>query len=535
MAEKLFKGKLDNIPKVSAGWGSNDSLGMKIEKMFTRYTQSVILWGYEFFAELMVQIFDASMKILKPGMERMFNAVFDEYLKDPAFPPEIKGMLDRVKKEEGESAVIGMALSAITMIVGVFMGGLEPFGRRLGHITDVLVRSYVPSPNELAMFERLGLINSQVAQKAYWNNGVPEEFLPAIKEMSRNMLDVGEIMAGRWRKLLTNEDFISLLKRRGYDDKAVAVLDDLSKLIPPISDLIRFQVREAFNDVTSNKFGYDADYPSELDQYIERQGYDKDWGRRFWRAHWDLPSATQAYEMLHRGEITAQDLDDLLKTKDYPVFWRERLKNISYNVLTRVDVRRLIQAGMIDRDKAKKSYLSMGYNEEDAELLTEFAYKGISQDERDLTKSEIIGMYEDGLMAGSDVEGALVKMGYDTEEAAQLLKQADFNIAKAARTDTINYVKERFAADQINRAQAQSDLANAGLKGNSIDRYLLNWERAKTLQVKPLSLADLRRMYPKGIINEQEFRDGLKILQYSENAITKLIQEAAQDVEGLEE
>lgn len=529
MTEKLFKNKMPDPPKMSAGWASGDSLGQKIEKMLTRMGQGVFLWGYDFFAELSVHIFDASMKILQPGARRMFNPVFDWLEKQEYLPPEIKTLIQNIKKEEGEAAVIGMVVTFLGIIMSLFGGLLAPVSRRLEHISDVVVRSYLPSPNEIAMYERLGLIDPQVAQKAYWNAGVSEEFSKAIKEMSRNMLDVGEVMAGRWRKLLTDDQFRALLKRRGYDDEAVKVFDDLSKLIPPISDLIRFQVREAFNDGVANKFGYDDDYPSDLDPYIERQGYDRDWGKRFWRAHWELPSPTQAYEMLHRGLIDEATLQDLLKTKDYPSFWRDKLMSISYNVMTRVDVRRLLQAGLIDAAKAEKTYLEMGYRPEDAKLLTEFAVRGISQDERDLTKSEVLGMYIDGLLDQGALNAALVKMGYDAQEAEQLIKQADFDIAKAARTDAINYAKESFMAGKIDRGGAQSELSTAGLSGKSIDRYLLAWDRAKTLEVKGLSLADMRRMYPKGIITLDEFRQGLKDLKYNEAAINKLIEEAQAD------
>lgn len=529
MAEKLFKNKMPDPPKMSAGWSGGDSLGTKIEKMLTRFMQGAFLWSYEFIAEMLVHVFDASMKILQPGARRMFNPILDWAEKQEFIPPELKTIIQNVKKEEGEAAIIGLVVTFLGIMMSLFGGALDPVSRRLSHISDVFVRSWIPSPNEIAMYERLGLIDPQVAQKALWNNGVPEEFTAALKETSKNILDVGEIMAGRWRKLLNDADFVALLKRRGYDERSITVLDDLSHLIPPISDLIRFQVREAFNDGVASKFGYDADYPKDLDPYIERQGYDPDWGKRFWRAHWDLPSPMQAYQMLHRGLIDAGTLDELLKTKDYPSFWRDKLMAISYNVMTRVDVRRLLQAGLIDAEKAKKTYLEMGYKPEDAELLTEFAIRGISQDERDLTKAEIIGMYKDGLLDGSSLINNLIKMGYDQSEADQLQKQADFDIAKAARTDAINYTKEMYLIGQMDKGQAQSELSTAGLSGKSIDRYLMAWERSKALNVKTLSLADLRRMYPKGVISLDEFKKGLQDLNYSADAIDKYVKEVQAD------
>ena len=530
MSDKLFNADVEGHLEEDRNAENGAGLGAKIEKVLTRAFQRVFLWGWKFAAEVAVNVFDASMKILKPGMMRMFSPLADKYYNDPAMPDEFKQMWQRVKNETGESAIVGVILTIIPTMVGMVQGVFEAFGERQRHVVEMFVQSHLPTLNELSLFHRLGLIEENVYKQMRAQTGVRAEVIAAYEEMSNNVLDVGEIMAGRWRDILTDAEFVNLLRRRGYDEKAVSVLDDLSKLIPPISDLIRFMVREAFNDDTSSKFGYDDDYPSELNKYIERQGYDQEWGKRYWRSHWTLPSPTQAYEMLHRGLIDDTTLQELLKTADYPSFWRDKLMKISYHVLTRVDVRRMIQAGLMTREHALRTYRDMGYKPEDAELLTEFAFRGISNDERDLTKSEIVGMYEDGLMDGSDVVQALIKMGYDNEEANQILKQADFNISKAARTDAVNYVKEMFLSGQMDRAQAQSELSNAGVKSKGIDRYLLAWERSKTIEVKVLSLADIRRLHSKRLIKQPFVLEALRALHYNEFAISKLIEEMEFDL-----
>lgn len=535
MANKLFDADVQGHLEQDASHQSGEGLGAKIEKVITRSFQRLFIWGWEFAAEVAVNVFDASMKILKPGMLRMFGPLADKYYNDAAMPPEFKEMWGRVKSETGESGIVGMILTIIPTIIGLIQGVFGAFADRQRHAVEMFVQSHLPSLNELSLFHRLGLIADNVYVQMRAQTGVRAEVIAAYEEMSNNILDVGEIMAGRWRGLLTDDDFFRLLKRRGYDEKAVSVLDDLSKLIPPISDLIRFQVREAFNDSVSSKFGYDDDYPSELDPYIKRQGFAPDWAKRYWRAHWQLPSPTQAYEMLHRGLIDQSDLETLLRTSDYPSFWRDKLMKQSYHVLTRVDVRRLIQAGMINREKAKKTYLEMGYKDDDAELLTEFAYQGISTNEKDLTKSEILNMYEDGLIDRDAVAGMLVKMGYDQNESEQLLAQADYSIAKAARVDAINYAKEMFSAGQFTREQAQAELANSGVKAKGIDRYLLAWERAKKVEVKGLSVADMRRMFMKDLLTDAQVKEGLEGLHYSQFAIEKYMEEMKADYEEMTE
>ncbi len=156
MAEKLFKAKIENIPPVDAKIGGNAGLADRIENTLTRFIQSVMRWGWDFVGELLVNVIDYGFKILKPGMLRIFNPLFDEVLKDDALPPMMKTLIINARKEEGEAAILGLITMATSLVFGLFNGGLAPMGRRLEHVTDVLVRSYVPGPNDLSLYKRLG-------------------------------------------------------------------------------------------------------------------------------------------------------------------------------------------------------------------------------------------------------------------------------------------------------------------------------------------------------------------------------------------
>jgi hypothetical protein len=531
MAEKLFKQSAPKPPPVQGGWNNNDSFGVKVEKMLTRWVQNLFVWGAEWGAEMLVQIFDASMKILKPGMMRMFMPYLKKITSTQGIPQDIKDMVNRVEQEEGEAGAVGVGALVVIIIYQVVQAALAPVSNLVTQATNKVIPNALIPPTMAGVLYLRGRLSEaeyeQVMKSNGWDERGMRENLAFVEQLPSIYEGLEFYRRGEWNE----QDFLYHAKQLGISASNAIAYEKLSKQIPGISDLIRFMVRDAFNDGASSRFGYDDDYPSEIDKYLPVLGFDKDWGKRFWRAHWQLPSPSMGYEMLHRGIIDIDTLDELLKISDYPSYWREKLIKMSYNNLTRVDLRRLLQAGMIDRDKAKKTYLAMGYNDEDAELLTDFALKGISNDERDLTKSEIVGMYVDGLMDGGDVRASLVKMGYDTQEADQILKQADFDIAKAARVDEVNYAREMFMADKMSRAEAQGKLANAGLKGNAIDRHLLAWERAKESDVKGLSLADMRRMYPKKLITEAEFRDALKKMKYDQKSIDLLVKEANQDME----
>jgi len=493
-------------PALSTKWASTDSLGTKIEKMFIRFIQSIVQWGYEFFAEIAVDIFDASMKIMRPGIAKATDPIIREMLKVQGTPEWYRNALNAALTETGESSWIMKFLIFYTTITTMMFGGLDPIRRIVTYRADNEFRSYLPSPQELATLHRIGLVSDGAYKENMGKLGVADPLIPVYHEYTRNLPSMGELFNGLWRGKYSKSDFTSYLKRMGYDDKDSETFLELTNNLPPLNDLIHMLVRDAFNDNASRLYGYDEDFPTEINEFFEKQGYSKDWAKRYWRSHWNLPSPTQGYEMLHRGLIDKNELDTLLRISDYPPFWREKLRDISYNVMTRVDVRRLLQAGLIDAQKAEQVYNQMGYTPDDAKLLTQFAMMGISQDERDLTKTEIQNLYEEGLTDRGATAGNLVKMGYDAQEAENIMQLSDVAIAKAARADLINYSKERFLAKAIDENAARSELAQAGLKAQSIDRYILNWQRATEIESALPSMADIKKWYAGDYIDEMKFR-----------------------------
>lgn len=501
-----YKWEGEQKPAQDNPWNNNDSLGTKIEKMFTRFVQRVFLWGVDFISDRLVDIFDNQMKILRPGMERATSDVFPQLKQIKGMPDFFYKTLEAIEKEQGETSAFTKLVVMYCSIRGIIFGGLQPYSDLANQWALNQLRTWLPDPLTTSQMKRIGLLDDKRYKDIMGGLGVPDGLQTMMLEITHNMPSVNEIIAGLWRGVYPKEEFVALLRRLGYDAADIELYTELSNNLPNVQDLIRMLVREAFNDDTSTRFSYDEDFPEEINPFFAKQGYNPDWAKRFWRAHWTLPSPSMAFDMFHRGLISRDELAALLKTSDYPKFWRDKMIDLSTNVFTRVDLRRLLQAGMIDEERTLKEYMAQGYNEERAKLLTEFAVKGISNDERDLTKTDILNLYEEGLTDRDTTAANLVKMGYDTQEAEDILKLSDVNIAKAMRTDLINYTKEKFIAKQIDEGQARGELAQIGLKQQSVDRYVMNWIRSQEIEAAIPSMADGKRWYLADLIDESKLR-----------------------------
>lgn len=205
---------------------------------------------------------------------------------------------------------------------------------------------------------KLGLSDESI--RRYWRShwGLPSY------EQGVQMLFRGQISPGQFDALLKALDYAPT-----WRDKLRAI----ALRIPPLQDMIRFAVRDAYSPATVEQFGLDAEFPDVFAQEAALHGMSAENARLYWRAHWRLPSAMQGYRMLWRGLITEAQLDLLLKTLDYPPFWRGRLAEMAHLVPGRIDLKRMLRHEILDRAEVKAGYQRIGYAEPDAEHMTAIA------------------------------------------------------------------------------------------------------------------------------------------------------------------
>jgi len=256
------------------------------------------------------------------------------------------------------------------------------------------------------------------------------------------------------------------------------LLKKLGRWIPGAQDLIRMAVREAWQDKVATAFGYDEEYPAEFGEWLTKQGGSTEWAKRYWRAHWDLPSPLMGYDMLHRGVIDRDTLETLLRVADYPRFWRDAMIAISYQPLTRVDVRRMYGLGVLDRAGVKNAYLQLGYDDTNAERMAEFTVRyedlhGESKPEkyRELTQAQVIKAYSRGLFTRQEAVDSLKTLRYTDEDIEFFLNMADFDkaIAKVPdysaeyQRDVKSIVENAYGRALIGKDTASSMLKSLGL------------------------------------------------------------------------
>ena len=341
-------------------------------------------------------------------------------------------------------------------------------------------------------------------------------------------------LAGRY-----DEEWVrqSLNESRLKPKYTEAILDLRTQLLGA-SDYIRLAVKDAFTTDPALRQALDEDYPAELGPRLTALGYSDEDARATWRAHWDLPSPTQVFEMLHRGTLPPGEPDkvvsDYLRQADYDPRWREPLKAISYNPVTRTDAKRAYKLGLggFDEKRLHKAFTDLGYTAADADLLVEFTRLDVGEEarqERELlvgpVRSQALNMYRARRITEDELRKVLSNLKYPKEIVDRYI--ADIQFARDAdhRDEVAAAVKSAYTKALRTRDDTRAILLSNGWSGEGADEILNTWtliREATELQPHQSAQRDLTKTeivgaYADALIDRTEAAKLLESMGYDPN------------------
>ncbi|MEM2860257.1 MAG: hypothetical protein QXR40_06180 [Candidatus Bathyarchaeia archaeon] len=391
----------------------------------------------------------------------------DEFINDLADPAPALGAI---------AAIIGGLILSLVIAPAV-SSALAP---ALENITQLARTKFTPtllSTSDILEAYQRQIVDDNVLSTELTLHGYKPHRISILKRLLRREFTVEETREAWLRGLISEQEHDERLRRLGYTPEDIAIIKKMYFALPTISDLIRMAVREVFSPEIAQKFGLFEDYPPQLTEIGRKLGLSEEVAKWYWAAHWDLPSATQGFEMFHRGIISYDELKMLLRALDVMPFWRDKLIQLSYNLPTRVDVRRMYKIGLITREEVYEFYKKLGYTDRDAEALTEFTVRyelPETYDElakmRDSTKDKVLSEYAKGRITRENAYAILKKLDYADDDIEKFLAMAD--IDKEFRQSLIreedfreltrSQIENAYAKKMISRARALELLKEIG-------------------------------------------------------------------------
>jgi len=509
--------------------------------------------------DYIIELADDFADVLRRGIQMIIEKIEKDVSEDweKIFPedllelPQFKAWKDYAKKHAGKKpAVMAVLIPAlIGSAVGTGVGmGLGGFGQNIqGWFNRRLTPTPLP-PEITAYAYHTKRITDKDMDFLLDTHGYKDDYHQILYNYYKPKLSVSQIAEAFLRGVITEEEFKEKLKEHGFNEKDINALSELIWDYPSPTDFIRFSVRDVFTKDRKIKEALMSEFPEDIVEYAEKAGLKKEQLMWYWMAHWELPSPTQVYEMLHRfhpdvlrvrGEayksigldveklkMTLDDVKTYLRQADYDVRWRERLVGISYSPLTRVDLRRIYTLGLIDDNELKARLMEIGYTAKDAELLMAFYHNLRAEEAREWTKSEIRNLLYYGLINETEVKVMLERLGYSEEDAKLLIDLWKAKITEKDMRETQRYIRDAYALGQITRAEAEAQLKACGLSEEVIKVVLDKEEKRRMSSQKLPSASTIVKWLKLGIITKDVAYRLLKRINVADDVIDYYIKEA---------
>ncbi len=433
-----------------------------------------------------------------------------------------------------------MALPLLAIFGGVIV--LGGFAQSAMHIFPPLWNAW-----QKWAFSLMPNINPQVAEliEMRWREIITqEEYLKRSEQfgfnndVSVNLLDASSTLLtmhdniALWRRgAISESECDNQLHKMRLDSEQIERAKTVTLFFPSAPDLIRFAVREVYTPSILEKFGALQDLPEQYLQEAAKTGLTEEHAKNYWAAHWELPSAQMGFQMLHRRIIDEDSLKLLLRALDVMPFWRDALVKLSYNPLTRVDVRRMYRLGVLNEEQVTDAYLDRGYSPKNAGLMTEFTVAYEADELTGITRASVMASYKKGIITVEALKGYLEGFGYAPGVVEFWLSVARHDKEMEVIDAIADEVRNKYLMGLISIAEARSELMKYDLPASFISELLGSLEVKQSERIKLPSRTDLENWLKANFINEVQYSLRMERLGYTPQDIEMYLTEIAKEID----
>jgi len=440
--------------------------------------------------------------------------------------------------------ILGFTLGFGQIIGQLISIALRPFFQKIEETTTTEIPSVADllnlDTNNVGTVRREdveGLRYAEIAKK----HGLPKEWyeklyiangqIPSIGQLLDllNRQDGGQI---KGEKKYTMQYVKDALRESPLKDRYIDDLMELRYQLLGASDYIRFAVRDVFDAQARKKLSLDENFPEGLGPKLVALGYSDQDAKDAWAAHWELPSPTQVYEMLHRGVLPpGVTVEDYLKSADYAPVWRDSLVKISYNPITRTDAKRAYKLGLggFDEARLKKAYTDLGYNDADAAILVEFTKLDVGEEarqEKELligpVRAKALQMYQTRRISEAELRQVLANLKYPQDLVDRYIADVQFQRTADLREEIANALKGAYVKNLRSEEDTRAMLLEHGWDAAGAGEILEVWRILRqTTELSPvqqanrdLTKAEILTAYTDDLWDEATTRQKLADLGY---------------------
>lgn len=402
-----------------------------------------------------------------------------------------------------------------SQILNSIASNFPPFANQAGRRAFNQRPDLIPTADQLVGSRIRGIISPDSYYDMMRQNGFDKDVAALMFNSGKQYMSAFEYITLWRRGDITEARCDQYLSELGISNDQIPLVKQASLYEATPQDVVLFNVRDVYEQDTIRKYQLDAEVTETYYKAADRVGLSRKLALQYWMAHWQYPSPTQVNRMLHMRLITQEDAERYYKEADYAPTWRKHLMDISYDVLTRVDARRMYDDGVLSEEELYDAYRDMGYNDLNARRLTEWNVRqSIAQSDTGV-KGDIISAYKEGLIDRPTAEVQLAAAKFSTESAKTMLDIVDSRNRKELVDLEADAIIDSYTKGAMSLDLVRAELVRIGVPQGQLEFVLARELAQGRKRAKVASKTDIDTWYVMGFLSDVNYRNKLQALGYS--------------------
>lgn len=372
-------------------------------------------------------------------------------------------------------------------------------------------------------------------------------------------------------KVKTRADLTERLRELGVLDKLYEQnFIDLAQWVPTPPDVIRFMARDVFDDKAVRDGQYDKDFdakffgpggranPGPAVAYMRAFGVGEEEAKLFYRAHWEMPSATQLFTFLHRlradrpevqawvdalanapdkqafldanprpDVVTADDVRKALEIDDKAPGWIDRLMATSYHPMTRTDALNAYHQNVMDEAELYHRLRDTGSDDATAKRTVDIQRAIKARRNSNVsgvwTIRKVLNNYRLGHINGQTADALLLPLVPDNGQRGAMIQGTDLERQAALNAARIKAVRKKFVQGVYNAAQALADMALIGTAPQVAQTLVDTWDQEHRYPRREATAKMISEWLQQRIITPERAFERLANLGYGGDDATLIV------------
>lgn len=213
------------------------------------------------------------------------------------------------------------------------------------------------------------------------------------------------------------------------------------------------------------------------------------------------PGVDFALDALNRGLITQAEFTTMFLESSIKNRYIGLMLEMRTRLIPQETARLLYRNGVYTEQETLSLLEKHGFSTRDAQALMELERVRGDDATRELTRSQIVDMYEERILDLQQTVELLLGLGFTEADAQAMVELADLQRLRKFINAAVTKVRSAYTTGRIDEITASSTLDRLGIPVAQRDDMLAIWDLERTTISKTLTASQIRQAYNKGLID----------------------------------